>query len=446
MDLKNKNFLKMKDFSAEEIKYLVRLSADLKNDKKKGIPHDVLRGKNIALIFEKTSTRTRCSFEVAASDLGMGCTYLDPSGSQIGKKESIADTARVLGRMYDGIEYRGFGQDIVEELAEYAGVPVWNGLTNEAHPTQMIADMLTVQEHLGKLEGVKFVYMGDARYNMGNSLMVTCAKLGMDFVACTSEKYFPDAELVAYAKAEAEKSGGSVTLTSSVEEGCKDADVIYTGQDIVEELAEYAGVPVWNGLTNEAHPTQMIADMLTVQEHLGKLEGVKFVYMGDARYNMGNSLMVTCAKLGMDFVACTSEKYFPDAELVAYAKAEAEKSGGSVTLTSSVEEGCKDADVIYTDVWVSMGEPDEVWAERIKELSPYQVNAKAMSYAKDSCIFMHCLPAFHDLKTTVGKQIHEKFGLSEMEVTDEVFESAQSVVFDEAETVSYTHLTLPTKA
>ena len=313
MDLKNKNFLKMKDFSAEEIKYLVRLSADLKNDKKKGIPHDVLRGKNIALIFEKTSTRTRCSFEVAASDLGMGCTYLDPSGSQIGKKESIADTARVLGRMYDGIEYRGFGQDIVEELAEYAGVPVWNGLTNEAHPTQMIADMLTVQEHLGKLEGVKFVYMGDARYNMGNSLMVTCAKLGMDFVACTSEKYFPDEELVAYAKAEAEKSGGSVTLTSSV------------------------------------------------------------------------------------------------------------------------EEGCKDADVIYTDVWVSMGEPDEVWAERIKELSPYQVNAKAMSYAKDSCIFMHCLPAFHDLKTTVGKQIHEKFGLSEMEVTDEVFESAQSVVFDEAE-------------
>lgn len=313
MDLKGRNFLKMKDFTAEEIEYLINLSAELKEKKKKGILHDELRGKNVALIFEKTSTRTRCSFEVAAHDLGMGTTYLDPKGSQIGKKESIADTARVLGRMYEGIEYRGFGQDIVEELAKYAGVPVWNGLTNESHPTQMIADMLTVKEKLGKLKGVKFVYMGDARYNMGNSLMVTAAKLGMDFVACTSAKYFPDAELVSYAKAEAEMSGGSVTLTESV------------------------------------------------------------------------------------------------------------------------EEGCKDADVIYTDVWVSMGEPDEVWEERIRELKPYQVNQKALDYAKDSVIFMHCLPAFHDLKTTIGKEIHDKFGLDEMEVTDEVFEGAHSVVFDEAE-------------
>ncbi|MBQ1901169.1 MAG: ornithine carbamoyltransferase [Lachnospiraceae bacterium] len=313
MNLKGRNFLKMKDFSAEEIEYLIDLSAELKEKKKKGVLHDELRGKNIALIFEKTSTRTRCSFEVAAHDLGMGTTYLDPSGSQIGKKESIADTARVLGRMYEGIEYRGFGQDIVEELAEYAGVPVWNGLTNESHPTQMIADMLTVKEKLGKLKGVKFVYMGDARYNMGNSLMVTAAKLGMDFVACTSKKYFPDEELVAYARAEAEKSGGSVELTESV------------------------------------------------------------------------------------------------------------------------EQGCKDADVIYTDVWVSMGEPDEVWEERIKELKPYQVNRQALELAKDSVIFMHCLPAFHDLDTKIGKEIHEKFGLDEMEVTDEVFEGPHSVVFDEAE-------------
>lgn len=313
MNLKGRNFLKMKDFSAEEIEYLIDLSAELKEKKKKGVLHDELRGKNIALIFEKTSTRTRCSFEVAAHDLGMGTTYLDPSGSQIGKKESIADTARVLGRMYEGIEYRGFGQDIVEELAEYAGVPVWNGLTNESHPTQMIADMLTVKEKLGKLKGVKFVYMGDARYNMGNSLMVTAAKLGMDFVACTSKKYFPDEELVAYARAEAEKSGGSVELTESV------------------------------------------------------------------------------------------------------------------------EQGCKDADVIYTDVWVSMGEPDEVWEERIKELKPYQVNRQALELAKGSVIFMHCLPAFHDLDTKIGKEIHEKFGLDEMEVTDEVFEGPHSVVFDEAE-------------
>ncbi len=316
-DLYGKNFLKMLDFSAEEITYLIDLSAELKEKKKKGIPHDVLKGKNIALIFEKTSTRTYCSFEVAAHDLGMQTTYL-AGGSQIGKKESIADTARVLGRMFDGIEYRGYGQELVEELAKYAGVPVWNGLTNEAHPTQMIADMLTVREKLGHLKGVRFVYMGDARYNMGNSLMVTCAKLGMDYVACTSKKYFPDPKLV---------------------EECR-----------------------------------------------------------------------------------------------AFAK----ESGGSVTLTESVEEACTGADVIYTDVWVSMGEPDEVWAERIRELSPYQVNAKAFSYAKDSAIFMHCLPAFHDLKTKIGQEIHDKFGLSEMEVTDEIFESPRSVVFDEAENRMHT--------
>lgn len=318
MNLKGRNFLKLKDFTPEEILYMIDLSADLKAKKKQGIRHDSLVGKNIALIFEKTSTRTRCSFEVAAHDLGMHVTYLDPSGSQIGKKESIADTARVLGRMIDGIEYRGFGQDIVEELAEYAGVPVWNGLTNEFHPTQMLADMLTIREHLGKLKGVKLVYMGDARYNMGNSLMVTCAKLGMHFVACTSKNYFPEKELVDY-----------------------------------------------------------------------------------------------CEKV-------------------------AKQTGGSVTLTEDVAAGTKDADVIYTDVWVSMGEPDEVWEERIRELMPYQVNAKAMANAKDSAIFMHCLPAFHDLKTKIGKEIHEKFGISEMEVTDEVFESPQSVVFDEAENRMHT--------
>ena len=318
MNLKGRNFLKLKEFTPEEILYMIDLSADLKAKKKQGIRHDSLVGKNIALIFEKTSTRTRCSFEVAAHDLGMHVTYLDPSGSQIGKKESIADTARVLGRMFDGIEYRGFGQDIVEELAEYAGVPVWNGLTNEFHPTQMLADMLTIREHLGKLKGVKLVYMGDARYNMGNSLMVTCAKLGMHFVACTSKNYFPEKELVDY-----------------------------------------------------------------------------------------------CEKV-------------------------AKQTGGSVTLTEDVAAGTKDADVIYTDVWVSMGEPDEVWEERIRELMPYQVNAKAMANAKDSAIFMHCLPAFHDLKTKIGKEIHEKFGISEMEVTDEVFESPQSVVFDEAENRMHT--------
>lgn len=313
MNLTGKNFLKLLDFTPEEITYLIDLSAELKEKKKKGIRHDVLTGKNIALIFEKNSTRTRCSFEVAAFDLGMHTTFLDPSASQIGKKESIADTARVLGRMYDGIEYRGFDQEIVEELAKYAGVPVWNGLTNEFHPTQMIADMLTIREHLGHLKGVKFVYMGDARYNMGNSLMVTCAKLGMNFVACTNPKYFPDKKLVDY---------------------CVDV---------------------------------------------------------------------------------------------------ASGTGASITLTDNVAEATKDADVIYTDVWVSMGEPDEVWAERINDLKPYQVNAAAFENAKDTAIFMHCLPAFHDLKTTIGKQVYEKFGLSELEVTDEVFEGPRSVVFDEAE-------------
>ncbi len=313
MNLKGRNFLKLMDYSPEEILYLIDLGEKLKNEKKQGIPHAHLTGKNIALIFEKTSTRTRCSFEVAAHDLGMHVTYLDPSGSQIGKKESIADTARVLGRMFDGIEYRGYGQEIVEELAEYAGVPVWNGLTNEFHPTQMIADMMTVREHLGKLKGVKFVYMGDARYNMGNSLMVTCAKLGMHFVACTSKNYFPDQKLVDY---------------------CKEV---------------------------------------------------------------------------------------------------AKETGATITLSEDVEASAKDADVIYTDVWVSMGEPEEAWAERIKELMPYQVNRKVMENAKDTAIFMHCLPAFHDLKTTIGREVHDKFGLEEIEVTNDVFESAWSVVFDEAE-------------
>ncbi len=318
MNLSGRNFLKLKDFSPEEITYLIDLAAELKEKKKKGIPHEELKGKNVALIFEKTSTRTRCAFEVAAYDLGMHVTYLDPSGSQIGKKESIADTARVLGRMYDGIEYRGFGQEIVEELARYAGVPVWNGLTNEFHPTQMIADMLTIREKLGRLKGVKLVYMGDARYNMGNSLMVTCAKLGMNFVACTSRNYFPEDDLVAYCKAVAEETGATITLTEDV------------------------------------------------------------------------------------------------------------------------MEGTRGADVIYTDVWVSMGEPDNVWADRIRELMPYQVNKKVMDNAGEQAIFMHCLPAFHDLKTTIGAQIHEKFGLNEMEVTDEVFESSRSVVFDEAENRMHT--------
>lgn len=318
MNLKGRNFLTLKDYTPEEITYLLDLSADLKAKKKAGELTHYLTGKNIALIFEKTSTRTRCSFEVAAHDLGMHVTYLDPQGSQIGKKESIRDTARVLGRMYDGIEYRGFGQEIVEELAKYAGVPVWNGLTNEYHPTQMLADLLTIREHLGELKGKKLAYFGDARYNMGNSLMIACTKLGMHFTACTAKEYFPNAALV---------------------EECQ-----------------------------------------------------------------------------------------------AYAK----ESGGSVTLTESTEEGAKDADVIYTDVWVSMGEPDEVWAERIRALLPYQVNARVMSMAKTGAIFMHCLPAFHDLNTKIGREIYEKFGLDAMEVTDEVFESAQSVVFDEAENRMHT--------
>lgn len=318
MDLKGRHFLTLKDFTPEEITYLLDLSADLKRKKKEGIPVDHYKGKNVALIFEKNSTRTRCAFEVAAHDMGMGTTYLDPSGSQIGKKESIADTARVLGRMYDGIEYRGFGQEIVEELAAHAGVPVWNGLTNEYHPTQMLADMLTIREHFGRLAGLKLVYLGDARFNMGNSLMIACTKLGMHFVACAPKKYFPDAGLVA--------------------------------------------------------------------------------------------------------------------ECEAYAKT----SGGSVTLTEDVAEGTAGADVVCTDVWVSMGEPDEVWEERIRELSPYKVTANVMSRAGEQAIFLHCLPAFHDLKTKIGKEMGARFGISEMEVTDEVFESVQSKVFDEAENRMHT--------
>lgn len=318
MNLKGRHFLTLKDFTPDEITYLLDLAADLKAKKKQGIPVDVLRGKNIALIFEKNSTRTRCSFEVAANDLGMGCTFLDPKASQIGKKESIKDTARVLGRMYDGIEYRGFAQEIVEELAKYAGVPVWNGLTNEYHPTQMLADLLTIREHLGRVKGVKLVYMGDARYNMGNSLMILCAKMGMHFVACAPKKYFPN-------------------------------------QELVDECMEYA-----------------------------------------------------------------------------------KASGATITLTENVEEGTKGADVIYTDVWVSMGEPDEVWEERIRELSPYKVTKQVMENAGSQAIFLHCLPAFHDLDTVIGKEMGERFGLTEMEVTDEVFESEQSVVFDEAENRMHT--------
>lgn len=319
MNLKGRNFLTLKDFTPDEILYMIDLAADLKDKKKKGVVMtDKYAGKNIALIFEKTSTRTRCSFEVAAHDLGMGTTYLDPSGSQIGKKESIADTARVLGRMFDGIEYRGYGQEIVEELAKYAGVPVWNGLTNEYHPTQMLADVLTIREKLGKIKGVNLTYMGDARYNMGNSLMIVSAKLGMNFTACTSRDYFPDEALV-----------------------------------------------------NE------------------------------------------CREI-------------------------AKETGATITLTEDVKAGTAGADVIYTDVWVSMGEPAEVWAERINKLSPYQVNKAVMDNAGSQAIFMHCLPAFHDLKTKVGKDVYEKFGMSELEVTDEVFESEQSVVFDEAENRMHT--------
>lgn len=319
MNLKGRNFLTLKDFTPDEILYMIDLAANLKDKKKKGVVMtDKYAGKNIALIFEKTSTRTRCSFEVAAHDLGMGTTYLDPSGSQIGKKESIVDTARVLGRMFDGIEYRGYGQEIVEELAKYAGVPVWNGLTNEYHPTQMLADVLTIREKLGRIKGVNLTYMGDARYNMGNSLMIVSAKLGMNFTACTSKDYFPDEALV-----------------------------------------------------NE------------------------------------------CREI-------------------------AKETGATITLTEDVKAGTAGADVIYTDVWVSMGEPAEVWAERIKKLSPYQVNKAVMDNAGSQAIFMHCLPAFHDLKTKVGKDVYEQFGMSELEVTDEVFESEQSVVFDEAENRMHT--------
>ncbi len=318
MNLKGRNFLKLLDFTPEEITYLIDLAAELKAKKKQGILHDTLRGRNVALIFEKSSTRTRCSFEVAAYDLGMHATFLDPSASQIGKKESIADTARVLGRIYDGIEYRGFEQTIVEELAEYAGVPVWNGLTNEFHPTQMLADMLTIREHFGHLKGIRLTYMGDARYNMGNSLMVVSAKLGLHFTACTNKKYFPDPGLVK-----------------------------------------------------------------------------------------------TC-------------------------RAIAAETGATIELTEDALAGTKDADVIYTDVWVSMGEPDAVWEERIRDLTPYRVTAALMENAGPQCRFMHCLPAFHDLKTVIGEQIHEKYGLDEMEVTDEVFESPQSIVFDEAENRMHT--------
>ncbi len=318
MDLKGRDFLTLLDYEPEEIEYLVDLAKRLKDDKKNGIMHDVHRGKNIALIFEKTSTRTRCSFEVAAHDLGMGVTYLDPKGSQIGQKESIADTARVLSRMFDGIEYRGYGQEIVKALADYSDVPVWNGLTNEYHPTQLLADLLTIKEHFGKIKGLKWVYMGDARYNMGNSIMIACAKMGMHFTACTSSEYFPNEELV---------------------NKCR----LY-----------------------------------------------------------------------------------------------AEQSGGSITLTENVREGVKGADIVYTDVWVSMGEPEEVWAERINALKPYRVTMEVMEKAGPSAIFMHCLPAYHDLGTKVGRDVKEKFGLGELEVTNEVFESERSVVFDEAENRMHT--------
>ncbi len=313
MNLKGRDFLKLLDFTSEEIEYLVNLSADFKMKKKNGISHNVFKGKNIALIFEKTSTRTRCSFEVAAMDLGMGVTYLDPVASQIGKKESIADTARVLSSIYDGIEYRGYGQEIVEELAKYSSVPVWNGLTNEFHPTQIIADLLTIKECFGKLEGINFVYMGDARYNMGNSLMVGCAKMGINFTACAPKKYFPDKALI-------------------------------------EE----------------------------------------------------------CEKV-------------------------AAESGSTLSFIEDPMEATKNADVIYTDVWVSMGEPENVWEERINDLAPYQVNYELMKNANENAVFMHCLPAFHDMKTEIGKKVCEKFNRKDMEVTDEVFESAQSVVFKEAE-------------
>ncbi len=318
VNIRGRHFLKLLDYSPAEIRYLLDLAKDFKSMKRAGIPHRYLEGKNIVLLFEKTSTRTRCSFEVAGYDLGMGVTYLDPGSSQMGKKESIADTARVLGRMYDGIEYRGFSQELVEELAKYAGVPVWNGLTDQFHPTQMLADLLTIEEKFGTLKGLRFTYMGDARNNMGNSLMIACAKMGLHFTACAPEALFPARELVEAAK----------------------------------------------GIAAE--------------------------------------------------------------------------SGGSVTLTEDVKEGTQDADVIYTDIWVSMGEPDAVWEERIRLLRPYQVNAGVMANAKESAIFMHCLPSFHDTRTTIGADIAKKFGIPEMEVTNEVFESARSVVFDEAENRMHT--------
>ena len=317
MNLQGRDFLTLLDYTPEEIGGLLDLAAELKAKKKAGIAHDVLRGKNVALIFEKTSTRTRCAFEVAAHDLGMGSTYLDPTGSQIGKKESIADTAQVLSGMFEGIEYRGFGQEIVKELAKYADVPVWNGLTNEFHPTQILADFLTLREQFGTLKGLKFVYMGDARYNMGNSLMIGCAKMGLDFVACAPKAYWPDKALVAQCLALAAQSGGSVTLSENT-------------------------------------------------------------------------------------------------------------------------DAVSGADVVYTDVWVSMGEPVEVWAERIEALAPYQVNAALMAKAKPTAVFMHCLPAYHDHKTAVGKEMGEKFGRAEMEVTDEVFSGPQSIVFREAENRMHT--------
>ena len=318
MDLKGKSFLKLLDLTSEEIGGLLDLAADLKAKKKAGIPHRMCEGKNIVLLFEKDSTRTRCAFEVAGADLGMSVTYLGPSGSQMGKKESIADTARVLGRMFDGIEYRGFGQELVEELSQYAGVPVWNGLTNEFHPTQILADFLTIREHFGDLKGKKLVYMGDARYNMGNSLMVGCAKMGMHFVACAPKKYFPTPELIA-----------------------------------------------------------------------------------------------TCQAI-------------------------AAQTGATLEFITDPQAAVQGAHVIYTDVWVSMGEPDSVWAERIGDLTPYRVTKSLMDAAGPQCRFMHCLPAFHDLKTTIGQQVHEKFGIDCMEVTDEVFESDASIVFDEAENRMHT--------
>ena len=318
VNLRGKSFLKLLDLSFEEIRCLLDLSKNFKDLKRTGTPHKYLDGKNIVLLFEKTSTRTRCAFEVAGMDLGMGVTYLDPGSSQMGKKESIEDTARVLGRMYDGIEYRGYDQDLVQKLSDYAGVPVWNGLTDQFHPTQMIADLLTIEEKLGRLKGVNFTYMGDARNNMGNSLMVACAKMGLNFTACAPKELFP-------------------------EEG------------LVEQ----------------------------------------------------------CKKL-------------------------AKEQGCTITLTEDVAMGTKDADVIYTDIWVSMGEPDDVWESRIKYLKPYQVNKAVMENAKETAIFMHCLPSFHDRNTTIGEEMYQKFGLSEMEVTNEVFESKQSVVFDEAENRMHT--------